>query len=392
MAHKPSKRRPDTLVSREFYNLRRKPRSNYFQVHDCVNNDVTAWDVFIIGPPGTAYQNGIYRAVMRFPDSYPMEPPSIQFSCKMYHPNIYRDGKVCISTLQCPPRGELGANFSEYWRPVLGAEQALLSVVSLLSDPNVNDPANQYAAQLWVVNRPLFDLKCEELARESRKSVPRDFIAPVVAHLNSEAAPASSSSSSSSSSSKSSQAAGANQQENNNGPATAAAAEDSEAEVEYVYSDDEDAAAWTMREGDDVEEDGDDDETDHGAGTRSVDERFSKVANGSDGNGHGHGSANANGAPSQRSSSSEESKTGENIDVEETTTSTVNMEKTPSSESMVAMKRKRSSDASLSSEEVRGSAPVLTSPNSASSAMASPRPDQIVHIEQTGKRRKQDAA
>lgn len=81
------------------------------------------------------------------------EPPSLQFLCQMYHPNIYRDGKVCITTLQTAKLDDDDAaerDSSAYWRPVLGVEQALLSVVSLLSDPNTDDPANLDAAERYV--------------------------------------------------------------------------------------------------------------------------------------------------------------------------------------------------------------------------------------------------
>jgi ubiquitin-protein ligase len=49
------------------------------------------------------YEGGVFQALLRFPETYPMDPPSLQFLTKIYHPNIYRDGKVCISTLQTPP-------------------------------------------------------------------------------------------------------------------------------------------------------------------------------------------------------------------------------------------------------------------------------------------------
>ena len=78
-------------------------------------------------------------------------PPAMTFRTKMWHPNIYPDGKVCISILY-PPRDD-PHNESETadlrWRPVLGVETILVSVISLLSDPNDNSPANIDAAVQW---------------------------------------------------------------------------------------------------------------------------------------------------------------------------------------------------------------------------------------------------
>ena len=98
----------------------------------------------------------------------------------MLHPNIYTDGKVCISTLQTAKTE--GKDAAHYWRPVLGIEQAILSVVSLLSDPNLDDPANTAAANLMRRNKSEFDKRCAKLAQESLKAVPKDFELPKMNH------------------------------------------------------------------------------------------------------------------------------------------------------------------------------------------------------------------
>lgn len=145
---------------------------------DLVNSNIQEWEIYVIGPPETPYENGIYKAHMRFPDEYPMKPPSIQFMCDMLHPNIYRDGKVCISTLQLGPDGQ--DSVGHFWRPVLGIEQAILSVVSLLSDPNIDDPANTGAANLYKLHRTDFLQRCKNLANKSKSLVPSDFEFPKV--------------------------------------------------------------------------------------------------------------------------------------------------------------------------------------------------------------------
>lgn len=70
------------------------------------------------------------------------------FMSKMWHPNIYEDGKVCISILHPPGVDEMNAHETaeERWRPILGAESILISVISMLNDPNIDSPANLDAA------------------------------------------------------------------------------------------------------------------------------------------------------------------------------------------------------------------------------------------------------
>ena len=65
------------------------------------------------------------------------------FKSKMWHPNIYEDGKVCISILHPPGEDAMSMESSEErWRPILGAESILISVISMLNDPNIDSPAN----------------------------------------------------------------------------------------------------------------------------------------------------------------------------------------------------------------------------------------------------------
>ena len=73
----------------------------------------------------------------------------MKFVTEMWHPNIYPDGKVWISILHPPGVDEFNEQESadERWRPILGVESVLLSVISMLNDPNLDSPANIDAAK-----------------------------------------------------------------------------------------------------------------------------------------------------------------------------------------------------------------------------------------------------
>ncbi|KAI8867094.1 ubiquitin conjugating enzyme E2 [Ramicandelaber brevisporus] len=114
------------------------------------DGNIFEWDVIIWGPPETIYEGGIFKARLSFPKDYPMMPPKMRFITPMWHPNIYEDGRVCISILHAPGDDQYGyESASERWRPVHTIETILISVISMLSSPNDESPANIEAAVMW---------------------------------------------------------------------------------------------------------------------------------------------------------------------------------------------------------------------------------------------------
>ena len=112
------------------------------------DNDLFNWTVIFEGPQDTLYEGGFFKALLKFPTDYPNNPPEMKFVTEMWHPNIYDDGKVCISILHPPGTDQFNEQETadERWRPIHGVESVLLSVISMLSDPNLESPANIDAA------------------------------------------------------------------------------------------------------------------------------------------------------------------------------------------------------------------------------------------------------
>lgn len=92
----------------------------------------------------------IFQALMKFPHDYPYSPPSIRFITKVWHPNVYENGDLCISILHPPvddpQSGELPC---ERWNPTQNVRTILLSVISLLNEPNTFSPANVDASVMY---------------------------------------------------------------------------------------------------------------------------------------------------------------------------------------------------------------------------------------------------
>lgn len=115
---------------------------------------INKWSATIEGPEDTPYDGYIYSLNVNLSDKYPMECPKISFSHSMYHPNISTNGDICLDILQ-----------SQY-SPTLTLGKILLSISSLLGDPNPNSPLNGEAARLWKGNRDEYNRKVREFSEK----------------------------------------------------------------------------------------------------------------------------------------------------------------------------------------------------------------------------------
>jgi len=121
-----------------------------FRVKLANESNLFAWEVAIFGPPCTIYEAGYFKALMKFPTDYPYSPPTVKFITKMWHPNVYENGDVCISILHPPTDDpQSGEHPSERWNPTQNVRTILLSIISLLNEPNTFSPANVDASVMY---------------------------------------------------------------------------------------------------------------------------------------------------------------------------------------------------------------------------------------------------
>ena len=102
-----------------------------------INNTYNNWYLTFDGPNDTLYQNGRFMLSIKFGNEYPFVPPNIRFVTKILHPNISLDGEICLDILKYN------------WSPALSLVKVILSIISLLSDPNTKSPLNNDAAKLY---------------------------------------------------------------------------------------------------------------------------------------------------------------------------------------------------------------------------------------------------
>ena len=100
-------------------------------------DDLFLWNGTIIGPTDSPYSGGIFKLEIKFTEDYPFKPPKIKFLTKILHPNINSYGSICLDIL------------SKNWSPILNISKVLLSICSLLNDPNTSDPLNSQISKIY---------------------------------------------------------------------------------------------------------------------------------------------------------------------------------------------------------------------------------------------------
>lgn len=127
-------------IAQEHYKLVKTPlaRITAGPLH---GNDLFHWSASIVGPNDSPYEGGVFFLDIMIPHNYPFSPPKVKFVTPIYHPNINRAGSICLDILK------------KEWSPILGIAGVLLSISSLLDDPNPDDPLVLIAAKLYKRDR-----------------------------------------------------------------------------------------------------------------------------------------------------------------------------------------------------------------------------------------------
>jgi len=120
-----------------------------------LDNDIMKCHAVMFGPYDTAWEDGPFKLHVEFTEEYPNKAPTVKFLTKMFHPNIYADGSICLDILQ------------NQWSPIYDISAILTSIQSLLCDPNPSSPANSEAARLYQENRREYERKVKEIVEQS---------------------------------------------------------------------------------------------------------------------------------------------------------------------------------------------------------------------------------
>ena len=136
-------------IMKEFKDIEKDPPANC-SAGPVNDSDMYTWQATILGPSDSPYAGGLFFLSIQFPTDYPFKPPKIGFITKIYHPNINSKGAICLDILK------------ENWSPALTISKVLLSISSLLDDPNPDDPLVPDIANLYKKDRGKFNTEARK--------------------------------------------------------------------------------------------------------------------------------------------------------------------------------------------------------------------------------------
>jgi ubiquitin-conjugating enzyme E2 D/E len=141
-------------LQKEYLNLQDEEAKNRLQkicsAHPKEDN-LFEWMACIYGPEDSVYEGGRFYVSMQFTSKYPFQPPIVKFKTPIYHPNISPEGSICLDILK-----------TQAWSPALTIDKLLVSICSLLTDPNPDDPLVPHIGDEYKQHRDIFNMKAKQ--------------------------------------------------------------------------------------------------------------------------------------------------------------------------------------------------------------------------------------
>merc|ERR1711939_870658 len=137
-------------INKEMKDLASDPAPNCTAGPAGGGDDLYNWECTIMGPAGTPFEGGIFFLTVVFPTDYPFKPPKVAFTTQVYHPNINKDGNICMPILK------------DQWSPAITLKKVLVDIGSLLSEPNPDDPLVPEIAHQFKSDKAAFEATAKE--------------------------------------------------------------------------------------------------------------------------------------------------------------------------------------------------------------------------------------
>ena len=178
-------------IQKELIDLGKDPPANC-SAGPIDEKDQYHWQATIMGPDDSPYAGGVFFLNIHFPSDYPFKPPKVSFTTRIYHPNVNSNGSICLDILNAqwspaltiskgasPPvpspvcSGPFPCAFTRAW-PALPhligcacyTPAVVLSICSLLTDPNPDDPLVPEIARIYKTDRAKYEATAKEWTKK----------------------------------------------------------------------------------------------------------------------------------------------------------------------------------------------------------------------------------
>ena len=118
------------------------------------DSDMFKWEASLVGPENSPYEGGTFQLSMEFPKDFPFKPPKVEFTTKVYHPNVKSTGTICLDILK------------DQWSPDISVTKILMAIQNLLINPNIDHPLEPEIAKQYTDDRAKYDATAKEWTKE----------------------------------------------------------------------------------------------------------------------------------------------------------------------------------------------------------------------------------
>ena len=136
-------------ITKELTEFNKEPPEG-FSAGPIDDSDMFKWEASITGPEESPYEGGTFQLSIEFPKDFPYKPPKVEFTTKVYHPNVKSTGTICLDILK------------DAWSPDISVSKILLAIQNLLINPNIDHPLEPEIANLYKSDKAAYDNNAKE--------------------------------------------------------------------------------------------------------------------------------------------------------------------------------------------------------------------------------------